>query len=256
MASERKRVGARSARRCCAAAAGAAAVALATSAIAHGGAVVPVRSGDITIVDAGTRRRPLERGASATEFAIEPPAGASCPGDSEHDSWRVQTFLAPASVDPGTLPYGADWPRRTEHLYSLYDTITQPVIDVLTVPNPAAGAPGRIDALAPMSFAVFPAGELPAGRYVIGVACTLLYSTADFWDTEIVIDASADDRPGKMIWRVADASLVPSQSGDTNARVRWMVLTGAVLTVGLASVLGFRRQRVHPVSSPRSKELL
>jgi hypothetical protein len=210
--------------------------------------VTPVRSGDVVVVDADSRQRELDRGGSATEFTVEPPSGATCPGDSMHDSWRVQTFIVPAAVDPGTIPYGADWPRLDEHMYSLYNI--QPVIDVLTVPNESAGSPGLIDALAPLSFAVFPVGELVPGNYRIGIACTLLYQTADYWDTEIVISADADDSPGQMTWRLVNAPVTAPASPDGGSIVPWLVLAGAVIAVALFLL----NRRSSPTTS-RSKEL-
>lgn len=210
-----------------------------------------VRSGAVVVVDANSRQRELDRGGSATEFTVEPPSGATCPGDSEHDSWRVQTFIVAVTVDPGTIPYGAEWPLLDKHMYSLYDTITQPVTDVLTVPNESAGSPGRIDALAPLSFAVFPVGELVPGNYRIGIACTLLYETANFWDTEIVISADADDSPGQMTWRLVGAPLTAPASQEGRSIVPWLVLAAAAIAVALFLL----NRRSSHTTSPRSKEL-
>jgi len=236
--------------------AGAASIIVAGGVVAHAdystaAVVTPVRSGEVTVVDADSRQRALERGGSATEFSVEAPSGAMCPGDSMHDNWRVQTFIVPAAVDPGMIPYGADWPRLDEHMYSLYDTITQPVIDVLTVPNETAGSPGLIDALAPMSFAVFPVGELVPGNYRIGIACTLLYETANYWDTEIVISADASDSPGEMTWRLAGAPVTTPDPEDGRSIVPWLVLAGAAIAVGSF----WLNRRLSHTTPPRSKEL-
>ena len=160
-------------------------------------------------------------------------------------------FLVLADVEPGTIPYGADWPRLEDHMYSLYDTITQPVIDVLTVPNVAPGSPGLIDALAPMSFAVFPVGELPPGRYRIGIACTLLYTTATYWDSEIEISADASDAPGQMTWRLAGLSATVPTSPEQSSTVAWIIAIAAGSAVGLVWIV--RRRLSHPLF-PRSKE--
>lgn len=215
--------------------------------------VVAERAGDVTLLDADTRQRELTRGVSATEFAVVPPDGAECPGDSEHDSWRVQTFIVPAGVDPATIPYGADWPRYSEHMYSLYDTITQPVVDVLTVPSRVDGGPGIIDQLPPVSFAVFPVGELPPGRYLIGIACTLFHVTGDYWDTEIVISTAPDDSPGQMAWRLAGTAETAPESTESDSS-QWLL---AAVAGGAAAVVGliwFRRRRRIDTTSIRPKE--
>jgi hypothetical protein len=218
-----------------------------------GAGVESVRAGDATVVDADTRLRPLSRGGSGTEFSIEAPDGASCPGDSEHDSWRVQTFIVPAAVDPGEIPYGADWPLYDQHMYSLYDTITQPVIDYLTVSNDRPNVPGFVDALPPMSFAVFPVGELPDGRYRIGIACTLFYETANYWDTEIVITSKADDEPAKFVWRLASAPAVAPEA-ESSPIAGWLVLSAiAVFAVGVALFIR-RRSSLNPSTLSKEKQ--
>jgi hypothetical protein len=176
-------------------------------------AIVAVRSGDVAIVDVFKRGVQLPKGGSAAEFSLEPPADAVCPGDSEHDSWRVQTFLAPAAVDPGAIEYGVAGPVG-EHQYAVFDTFTAPIVDMLTVPNPGPGLPARIDVFAPMSFAVFPPGELPDGPYRIGVACTYFGKTANYWDTEIIIAASPSDEPAQLTWQVPGVSDSQGASDD------------------------------------------
>jgi hypothetical protein len=167
-----------------------------------------------------------------------------CPGDSEHDSWRVQTFIVPAAADPGTLGYGVIGPAG-EHQYAVYDKFTAPVVDVLTVPNPGPGLPARIDQLAPMSFAVFPPGELPAGPYRIGVACTYFGKTANYWDTEIVIAASPADKPAQLVWHLSNEPAVVHES--SSGLPAWVVSAlGLVAIAMLGWFLARRATRKAP----------
>ena len=212
-------------------------------------AIVAVRSGDVAIVDVFKRTVQIARGGSATEFSLEPPENAVCPGDSEHDSWRVQTFIAPAAVDPGRLDYGVVGPTG-EHQYAVYDTFTAPLVDVLAVPNPGPGGSAHINEFPPMSFAVFPPGELVAGHYRIGVACTYFGKTANYWDTEIVIAAAPGDKPAQLVWHLPNQQ--SATAGDSHSGSRtWIVL---VLCVLVAAVGGwfFWRRRTRKIPDTRT----
>jgi len=214
-------------------------------------AIVSVRSGDAAVVDVFKRTVQVPRGGSATEFSLELPENAVCPGDSEHDSWRVQTFIAPAAVDTGKLDYGVVGPTG-EHQYAVYDTFTAPLVDVLTVPNPGPGQPAIIGEFPPMSFAVFPPGELVAGPYRIGVACTYFGKTANYWDTEIVIAAAPGDKPAQLVWHLSNE---PSNVDDSHGGSRiWVVVLICIL--GAAALVRFvqrRRTRDIPESPTDSR---
>jgi hypothetical protein len=203
--------------------------------------IVAVRSGDVAVVDVTEREVKLPKGGSAREFSLEPPSGAECPGDSMHDSWRVQTFIVPATDDPGALAYGVIGPTGT-HQYAVYDKFTAPVTDVLTVANAGAGLTARIDMLPPMSFAVFPPGELPDGRYRIGVACTFFGKTANFWDTEIVISASASDQPAHFVWSVP--SVPDTSSASSHGSSGWLIAgVGLLAALSLGGLAWYRNSR-------------
>jgi hypothetical protein len=191
--------------------------------------IVPIRSGDVQIVDPARRGVEVDRGGSSTEFTLEPPAASECPGDSEHDSWRVQTFMVPADVDPGTIVFVIG--PTGEGQYPVYDKFTEPYVDRVTIPNAGAGLPARIDALPPMNFEVFPPGLLADGTYRIGIACSYFGATADYWDTQIIITSSPDDKPAQLVWRLAGTPAAVAHS-DQKSRL-WLVPV-----VGSAAVLG------------------
>jgi hypothetical protein len=166
--------------------------------------ITPVRRGDLTLVEADRRGVVRESGGSATQFSVDLPKDSVCPGDSENDNWRLQTFIVPGDVDPGSLEYSVIGPTGTKQ-YAIYDIFTAPVVDQLTVPNGEPGLPGRPTPFPPMSFAVFPPGEIPPGTYRIGVACTYFGATANYWDTEIIIAAEPKDEPAQLTWRLPSA---------------------------------------------------
>lgn len=191
----------------------------------------PVDAGDIVIVNANNRRRPMTEGDSNTIFSVQVPEQASCPGDSANDDWRVQSFVIPAEMDPGALEYGALRPIG-ENLHALYGADTRPYIQAFLGQNAGPGKPGQILAAPPLSFGVFPAGMLPAGTYRIGVACTYFRDTAKYWDTEIELISDTSVQPGEFRWRLVDSSAAPSapaaDSGSGGAP--WLAISALVLT--------------------------
>jgi hypothetical protein len=185
--------------------------------------IVATRSGDVEIVDPDRRGVQVPRGGSSTAFTLEAPGAAECPGDSEHDSWRVQTFMVRADVDPGTIVYAIG--PTGEGQYAVYDKFTEPYVDRNTVPNPEAGLPARVDALPTMNFAVFPPGLLADGTYRIGIACSYFGATANYWDTEIIITSSPDDEPAQFVWRLAGAPAIAPESSQSSRL--WLVPVAA-----------------------------
>ncbi len=211
--------------------------------------IVAVRAGDLTLVDADRRGVVLRNGGSATQFSVDLPEGSMCPGDSENDNWRVQTFIVPAAADPATLEYSVIGPTGTKQ-YAIYDIFTSPVVDQLTVPNGEPGQPGRPGAFPPMSFAVFPPGEIPAGTYRIGVACTWFGATANYWDTEIVIADEPADSPAQLTWRLPSAPPAALSGTAPPSDFPWTVvfLVIAAAAMGFVVVLNRRSSRTPTAS--------
>lgn len=208
----------------------------------------PVDAGDVVVVAANQEKEVFD-GDSNSHFSLRLPAGASCPGDSANDDWRVQSFVVPATLDPGALTYGALRPRG-ENLHALYGADTRPFIQVLTGQNSGPGESGLIVGVPPLSFAVFPAGMLPAGRYRIGIACTWFEKTASYWDTELILSAAPDVEPGQFRWRVADAPATAptAESNRPWAMVGVGALAAAIVALTITITIAARRR-----SAPRHR---
>lgn len=207
----------------------------------------PVDAGMVVITEPNRLVRPISSGDSNSSFSLMLPEGASCPGDSYSEDWRVQSFIVPAVDDPGTLRYGIIWPEG-EGRRSLYSATTRPFIHILTGRAIAPGEPGPIVQPEPMTFAVYPSGAFPAGRYRIGIACSQYRETATFWDTEIVISDAPDVEPGAFRWVLADdveqATRQPSSSDGSAPQVLIFVVLGAAVVTAVV-VTGRRRSQAH-----------
>ena len=119
-------------------------------------------------------------GVGATSITLAPPPGAACQGDSATGGYRWQTFIASASVDPGTLTYaGGVGPN------AVGGAVVQPLLSsgggtVLTNQTTSVGT-ALITGVPTIDFAAFPAGFFPNGTYNVGFACTLSNATTRYW---------------------------------------------------------------------------
>lgn len=194
--------------------------------------------GTVEVIQGGGSTERSGGGGSSTVFSLGVPAPAECPGDSADDGYRVQSFIVPATDDPGALTYRSVMPVG-EGRYALYDVYTNPYIQALTAKATRRGGPGPIVNVPDLNFAVFPPGKLPPGRYTIGIACSLMNETVRYWDTDIELRHAADDRPGQLRWRVLGTGA--SAGGD--APSPWAPFAGAAL-VAAGVVYVVRRRRV------------
>jgi len=206
----------------------------------------PVDAGDVIVIDGADRQLEVGRGGSAALFSLRMPDASTCPGDSLHDQWRVQSFMVPVDVDVTTLQYGVIGPEG-EQQYALYDERTKPFVNELTRANEVAGQPGFIGDIPVFSFGLFPPGTVAPGTYRIGLACTLSRETAKYWDAEIVIEAAADDQPAGLTWSVVGGPDVessgPSAAAGEPFPVSTVLIVVAVVAFGIGLVIHFRQRR-------------
>lgn len=202
-------------------------------------------AGPVPVHEVGLTPR---EGGSATAFSVQLPAGASCPGDSAHDGYRVNSYMVPASLDPtevtydgaGPTPYAYD--SYADFRQPLYETNSNSFVAIQTADATTPGQPGAIINLPEFDFAVYPPGRPPAGHYHLGIACTLLKQIVTVWDTEIVISAAADDA-AQIRW-TAVGPAGDTTSADSNLPAATVVAAGAFAIAAIAgSTLLIRRRR-------------
>ena len=184
-------------------------------------------SGDAaTVIDGGNgaegTRQPLASGASATDFSLRLPQGAACTGDSEHGLYRVQSFMVPDGVDPATLMFGATGPLPkgvgAQFRQPLFKTTSEPYVNAFTDVAREENGPGVIINIPSFNLSVFSGDDLPAGSYVIGIACTkgppAVTQLDKYWSTRFVVTAGAGASRERS-WTAPDATLANSTDTTT-----------------------------------------
>lgn len=188
----------------------------------------------------------LSMGGSATAFALSPPLGAACSGDSATGGFRVQTYMVPSSVDPGTLTFGIAGPlpsgSGTNYSQPLFTSAGSSWVNKTT-----AVTTGQLIGLPVLSFAwVADVGGityLPAGTYNVGFACTMGGASATqldkYWNTQLTIAASAGDVPAGLVWTVTPAT-TPTTTTTTAATTTTTVAGATTTTVAGATTTTVR----------------
>lgn len=156
-------------------------------------------------------------GSSGTSFTLSLPSGAACPGDSPNDGYRWQTYMVPSSVDPATLTFGSSGPLPTgvgaNFRQPLYTTTGSPVVNRQTPAADTPGGPGPIINIPATDYAVFAPGDIPAGVYNIGIACTLGSPSAtqmkNFWNVQKTFTTNAAGGPAQVDWSVGAVPAAP-----------------------------------------------
>ncbi|HVV38284.1 MAG TPA: hypothetical protein VHC63_16875 [Acidimicrobiales bacterium] len=121
-------------------------------------------------------RATLDAGNAGTNFSLKLPDGAACSGDSQSGEYRVQSFMVPASVDPATLTFDGGGPipngLGAALRQPLFQTNTAPFVNGATNVAAHPGGPGVIIDIPAFNLAVLPPAQVPAGDYLVGIACT------------------------------------------------------------------------------------
>lgn len=199
---------------------------------APAGSAAATRAGNATVVapyDNQSAPTPIAGGTSATSFSLKLPASASCPGDSANAGYRVQSYMVPASIDPATLQFGSVGPvpvgTGVHFRQPLFDSHTNPYANAQTAAAVHAGDPGPIINIPAFTFSVFKTGDVPAGTYNIGIACTKGQASATqldtFWGARMTL-APAGGGGGSLTWSVpgarspAGASSLAASTGNGN----------------------------------------
>lgn len=166
----------------------------------------------------------LVGGGSATKFALSPPVGAACTGDSATAGYRVQSYIVPASVDPSTLTFDSNGPVPAGTGVALRQPLfatSTPFVNRTTAVAATAGGDGLLVGLPEFSFAVFaPTGAqvVPPGIYNVGYACTLGPASATqldkYWNVQLTFAADPNDLPAGITFTVV-APTTPTTPAPT-----------------------------------------
>ena len=184
---------------------------------------------------------PLPSGGSATVFALTPPPGASCTGDSTTGGYRVQSYIVPASVDPATLTFGAQGPlpAGTGAYLSqpLFSGAGTPIVNKTTAVASSPGGGGLLTGLPTISFGVFGASGpqiVPAGTYNIGFACTLGLASATqldkYWNAVLTFAVNPADMPSGITWTAVVGSTPTTTTTTAPAATTTTVASGVTTT--------------------------
>ena len=219
---------------------------------ATAGAQEPGDVGPVLVIDNGSDR--LDSGTGGTEFNLALPTGATCPGDTAHDGYIVQSYMVPESVDPTGLTFDGQGP--TPYHPETYEAFRmplylpdQPFDAEPTAPNAEPGHPGLIVTLPTLSFAAYPPGYLPVGIYNIGVACVFETEPKVIWGTQMeVVEDDSDDVSARR-WTIV-GSQEGTIGGDDSSPTLPLVV--AALAAAALAFVFIRRRRPVTVGRARS----
>lgn len=189
-----------------------------------------------------TAGQPLTAGGSATAFALVPPEGAACTGDSATGGYRVQSYMVPASVDPDTLTFGLTGPLPSatgaNYRQPLYTSAGSSWVNRTTAVNT-----GLLIGLPILSFEWIGTDGttvLPAGTYNLGFACTKGTASATqldkYWNVQFTITAAAGDVPAGLAWSVAASVPTTTTTSTTIGSTTTTTGSGATTTTTAGSV--------------------
>lgn len=158
------------------------------------------------------------------DFTLRLPSGAACEGDSPNDGYRWQTYMVPSSVDPSTLTFDGDGPiplgTGASFRQPLYQPNSNPTVDQNTAAAITPPGPGPIINIPDFTFQYFTPGQVPAGVYNLGIACTLGSASGtqmkSFWNVQMTISAdTTTGGPAQIHWENGTAPGAPTISGVT-----------------------------------------
>jgi hypothetical protein len=170
------------------------------------------------------------------------PSGASCPGDTAHDGYLVDSYLVPQGASPTQVSYRGGVPRKWFGYISggaYYGAI-----------NTAYGT-GELQQL-PLSFTwtrLTPHDLFPDGQHRAvwegGIACVNSHgNVTNYWNTQIVFTADPAD-PGGFTWRVHQPP-APSNGALMAAGIASL---GVALVAAAAALVLVRRARRHAAAT-------
>lgn len=195
----------------------------------------------------------LEEGASATPFTLDLPEGAACQGDSRDEDYRVNSYMVPGTVDPLDIEFNGLGPQpqalgdHATFRHPLYDVDTAFFVSVQTADAENIGDPGTILDIPAFDLDVFFPGEVPAGRYRLGIACTLRNAVTRAWDAQIDVTTDPADAPAQIHWRTV--GFEPDEGSGSSVPV----IAGVLLAIGAVAIAITRSRRRPARTTPQRR---
>ena len=226
---------------------------LAAEPVTAGPSGTGVDAGDAVIVDAVDTNRELGEFDGNALFRLRLPDGATCPGDSANDDYRVQTFLVPDGTDLSTLTYELTRPTGSDDYWGLRYVDGEWSLQEMTDQNPGPNQPAAIvDYAMPFTFARYDEIDLEPGRWKVGVACTPVpgWNVERYWDADILLEDAPEVESIGLRISVVPTDLAPSkESGGGPVYPVFIVALAAIAAVALIVKRSGRRTR------PYTKEI-
>jgi hypothetical protein len=170
---------------------------------------------------------PLTAGGSLTSFSLRLPSGAACSGDSANDDYRVQSYMVPSSVNPGSLTFDASGPipngLGAAFGQPLYTPLGSSFVNGQTASATPPPGPGPVVNIPAFDFGVFEPGHILPGTFNLGIACTVGSASATqldkFWNVQMTFTTDAADQPAGVAWTVSQtpATTTTTAAGSTTS---------------------------------------
>ena len=190
----------------------------------------------------GANTLSVTSGGSSTTFAMTPPAGAACPGDSASGGYRWQTFLVDSTVDPALLTFNSNGPvaQTGKTILPMYDTNGSPVIQENT-----AVTTGLLTGIPNYNFGSYSLpGDIAAGKYLMGYACSLAGANTKYWSVPVTVSYPSSTFHYAYGWVPAAPALTsPLTTNDST-------LDGTFSEASVTPSVTVYHVTAHPASGP------
>jgi hypothetical protein len=183
----------------------------------------------------------LHAGGSGTLYGVQLPPGASCPGDTAHQGYRVYSYLVPKGISPTSVSFKTGKPSRWFGYIAYgayYGAVNTAEGSGLVVELPPQFTWAR---LTPKD--LFPQGAHSA-TWEGGIACTTVDGVVtNYWNSQIVFTASTTD-PRGFTWKVVADPTVSGSHAWLWVGVALIVVSAAL--AALAVAMNHRRRQTTP----------
>ena len=207
---------------------------------AAGAAGVPAGQVQITAPNGSA----ITGGGSETTFSVRTPAGAKCPGDTQHDSYFVYSYFVRKGISPASVIFRGETPSQGFGIISdgaYFGAVNTAPFTGQIVSLPLHAVWGRVT-----TQMLFPNGET-SSVWETGLVCADTDGVArSYWNAELKFTARASDSHG-FTWTILSAASPPTHHNRTGLIVS--VLIVVLLAVALTAWTHSRRP--HPVEAPR-----